>query len=332
MAKRYSVITYNINNYEVVHEVECPDPEAEYIMVTDTPSLCSETWNVVVDKSLDGMSLFDKCYAIRFNCFKYCKTDICVRIDGSVGLKQSLKPLIDIFEQGGYDLCLMPHPHRDNFVDEYDAWINQRGYNKAQAERCLDYMRSKGYNTSYKGLFQCGFIIQRRCEVTDKINQMVFDMLKELGTNGIIERNDQIPFSFIVNKYFSNLKVLPISSQIFSSPYLQLYIHGSNDFNLNHMPDMTKRDVHYMFNKKVECLYLLSPMGDVVTNFDRRNMACREYELLYKIRNLQNATNTEILDTLNRKARKHLRVIRMLIAISILLIVSLLIIIIVFNL
>ena len=34
-------------------------PNAEYILVTDDPKLESKTWNVIYDKSLDGLSTFD---------------------------------------------------------------------------------------------------------------------------------------------------------------------------------------------------------------------------------------------------------------------------------
>lgn len=325
MKKRYSVLTYIINNYEIVREVRQADPEAEYILVTDDQHLTSTTWQVIYDEELEGLSVFDKCYAIRFNCFKYCTTEICVRIDASIGLKLSLKPLIDIFEEGGYDVCLMPHPHRDNFLDEYTAWIEQRGYDRLQAERCLKYMQEKGYDFKYKGLFQCGFAIQRHCEVTDKIDKMVFSMLKELGVNGVIERNDQIPFSFVVNKNFSDLKVLPISSQILSSPYMQLYFHGKKEYTLDHLPDITKKDIHYMFNRQVECMYMLLPMTEENNQYSIK----REYELLKEIRNLQNLVNlkSSICKVLTYKSHKHLRVIRTLIVLSVILTISLVVII-----
>ena len=309
--KRYSVLTYIINDYEKPREVLQSDPEAEYVLVTDDKNLTSNTWNIIYDADLEGLSVFDKCYAIRFNCFKYCNTDICVRIDGSIELKLSLKPLLDVFEEGKYDACLMPHPLRDNFRAEYSAWIKQRGYDRAQAERCMKYMSEKGYNFNYKGLFQCGFAIQRRGIITEKIDQMSLSILKELGHNGVIERLDQIPVSFVINKFFSHLNVLPISSQIFSSPYMQLYLHKSDIFNLNHMPNITKRDYHYMFNKKVECLYMFPAMIES----EKEHIINREYELLRRIRSLQNAVNAKTFERLNlleSKTQKHLLVIRVL--------------------
>ena len=61
MKKRYTVLTYIINRYEVVHEILEKDPEAEYLLITDDASLTSDTWTVVYDPDLEGLSTFDKC-------------------------------------------------------------------------------------------------------------------------------------------------------------------------------------------------------------------------------------------------------------------------------
>ena len=311
--KRYSVLTYIINNYEQVHEIEQCDPEAEYILVTDDKSLVSQTWQVVYDADLEGMSVFDKCYAIRFNCFKYCHTDICIRIDGSIGVRQSLKPLVDVFERGGYDACLMPHPLRDNFEDEYAIWVEQRGYDASQAKRCLDYMQREGYDFHYKGLFQCCFSIQRRGEITDEIDRMSLHVLKELGKDGEIERLDQVPVSFIINSRFQKIKILPVSCQILRSPYLQWYWHNSEEYNLNCLPDMTKKDIRYMFNRPVECMYLLPE------TIERKNMIKREGELLRKIYELQEGKKQleSKIQYECDKNRKHMRVMRLLMWVSV---------------
>ena len=109
--KRYTVLCYIMNNYENVHEVEESDQEAEYVMVVDDPSISSKTWKVIYDKELASMpSIFDRCYNVRFNLFKYANTPICIYLDANVQIHKSLKPLVDVFESGKYDMCMMPHP------------------------------------------------------------------------------------------------------------------------------------------------------------------------------------------------------------------------------
>lgn len=75
-------------------------PNAEYIFVTDDPKLESKTWNVIYDKSLDGLSTFDKCYAIRFNIFKYATADICIYLDANIQVNKPLSVLIDKMDNG----------------------------------------------------------------------------------------------------------------------------------------------------------------------------------------------------------------------------------------
>lgn len=256
MKYRYTVLTYNIDHYEMLHEVMEKDPEAEYIYVTDDPELKSETWTVVYDNCLEELSVFDKCYAIRFNPFKYCHSDICLRIDGSISIIKSLKPLIDIFENGNFDMALMPHSWRDNLIEEYQIWVNGRGYDARQAEHCINDMRERGYDFRYRGLFQLCFSIQRNDETTRELNSRTLKYLKELGHDGTIERLDQIPFSYIMNTYYSDKKVMAVSEQIIRSPFMQWYYHNSNTPNVQTTYDLSKKDVKYMFNKEVECLYL----------------------------------------------------------------------------
>jgi len=60
-----------------------------------------------------------------------------------------------------------------------------------------------------------------------------------------------------MNRYFSNLKVLPVSEQIVRSYALTWYWHKSNQKNLNWFMTPGKPDIKWMFNKQVECAQLL---------------------------------------------------------------------------
>ena len=227
--KRYTVLTYIFNGYENVHEIKEKDPKAEYILVTDDKKLKSRTWKVVHDESLEGLSPFDKCYEVRFHPFRYANSDIVVRIDGSVEVKKSFKPIIDKFEEGGYDRCLMIHPRRNTMKPEYDVWIEHRNYPKEQAEKCLAFMKGVGYDLKSKGLYQGCFEVLRRNHANDALNDLTFATLKYLGDEEKIERLDQTITSFWANHLFSDkLKVMPVSEYLVtSSPFMQWYVHKS---------------------------------------------------------------------------------------------------------
>ena len=185
---RYTVLTYIFNGYERVHEVKEKDPDADYVLVTDNPHMTSETWRVIYDP-MPRYSAFAKCYTVRFHPFNYADTPIIVRIDGSIGINKSLKPIVDEFERGKFDRCLMIHPHRNTLPSEYDVWVNR---------------------------------------VNNEINDLTFGLLCLMGT-GSIERVDQTITSAVINRFFSGLKVLPVSEDIITDGKLmQWYFHNSD--------------------------------------------------------------------------------------------------------
>lgn len=257
MNKKYTVLCYIINGYERVHEVLESDPECEYILVTDDPNLKSRTWNVVYDESLLGMSVFDRCYSIRFNIFKYATTDICIYIDANIEVKRPLRTLIEKMDERPYDMCMMPHPLNSTFIPEYTNWIKWRGYPVEKARKFLDVIQKAGYNLEYRSLFQGCFKIVRRGKINSDFERMTLAMLKYLGTDTEIERLDQTVYSYILNLYFSDLKILPVSEQIIRSDYMTWYWHNSDKKNLNFFMTPGKPDYKYVFNRQVECLQLL---------------------------------------------------------------------------
>ena len=110
------------------------------------------------------------------------------------------------------------------------------------------------YNPLYKGLYQGTCRIVKNTELNHKIDHMTLMFLQKLGTNGIIERLDQTIYSFIVNNFFSNIKVFPFSQQVFQSKYMTWMYHNTST------PIPFSRDNYmnagYVFGK-LSNLYLL---------------------------------------------------------------------------
>ena len=151
--KKYSILTYIIGDYEFPREIIEKDPDAEYILVTDNPKIKSDTWTVVqLDEQYKNLSTFDKCYEIRFNPFKYVTTDLVIRMDGNIQIKKPLRPIINAFIKGHYDLALMPHPLNSTFTEEYNLWINARNYPTEQRDKFFKLLADSNYDLSYKSL------------------------------------------------------------------------------------------------------------------------------------------------------------------------------------
>ena len=229
---KYSVLTYNVGGYEVLHEVEFIDEDVEYVYVTDDRSITSSTWNVVYVENEHPEDNFDLCYQIRFNPFDYVHSDIVIRIDGSMVITGSLNRLVDEFNRKPYDLMLEVHPTRSTMYDEYVVWCQVRNYQIEQANKCLSFMAAmEGYDVKkYHGLYQYNFMIQRKNKINMDLNRMTLALCKYLAPEGKqIERLDQTIGSFVINKYFNHMKILPVSQKVCTSgTYFKWCSHGTN--------------------------------------------------------------------------------------------------------
>ena len=243
------MLSYIFNGYERLHEVNDPDPNADYVMVTDDPTMTSKTWRIVIDPELEGLSTFDKCYRVRFRPFRYTKEKIVVRIDGSLQVCHPFTPIIEEFEREQADICLMIHPERNNIEKEYDVWVRARNYPRRQADKCINYMRQQGYDFNYRGLYEGAFTIHRRNRFNLRLCREVLDLHLALGTGGKIERLDQTLTSFILNtRYADRCKVMAVSRRIIhTGEFLQMYYHNS----YNKMPLVVPLIEPYVFNKVV---------------------------------------------------------------------------------
>ena len=258
--KKYSILTYIIGDYEFPREIIEKDPDAEYILVTDNPKIKSDTWTVVqLDEQYKNLSTFDKCYEIRFNPFKYVTTDLVIRMDGNIQIKKPLRPIINAFIKGHYDLALMPHPLNSTFTEEYNLWINARNYPTEQRDKFFKLLADSNYDLSYKSLIQMTFSIHKNDKLNKDLLQMTYMFLKYLGTENEIYRLDQTVFSYVLNYYFKHAKILPLSEQILhDNSLMQWYWHNSNNPNNNCFYDTTLKtpDIKYLFNKPVTCAYV----------------------------------------------------------------------------
>lgn len=232
--KKYSVFTFIFNNYEPVREVLNPDPDVEYILVTDDIDLRSDTWTVIFDESLLGLSPLQKNWMVKYHPWKYLSTDLCIRIDGSIQVKESLDNLVDLFNNSkGYDIGLLLHPYRNNFMEEYYAWEMFRGQSPRISWNFYNWIRTTGYDLNLKGLFQTNFCIQRRTPLGILINDTTYNLITTLNPPefiqmyGEIDRNDQCYFAYIMNTMAANAKILPFNTWIINSPFLQQYHHGN---------------------------------------------------------------------------------------------------------
>ena len=225
---KYSVLTYVFGEYELIHEITNKQVDVEYVLVTDNEEIKSSTWKVVYWKGKESDNAFDKVCYVRYHPFEFVNSDICVKIDGSIIVKNGdFSKIIDAFQD--HEMCLMIHPVRSIIAYEYGVWVKFKNYPMRQADYVYSILMNMGHSETYKGLYQLCFSIQRKDEITESINNITYSLVKLVGGEHC-ERLDQTIFSFVLNKYFSYIKVMPVSEDLITnSKYMQWCIHGTND-------------------------------------------------------------------------------------------------------
>ena len=226
---KYSVVTYIFGDYELVHEIGCDlEDDVEYLLITDNKKLKSKTWKIVYDEELEGKNVFDKVFSVRYNLFKYCHSDICFRIDGSIEIKKSLTPIIDDFIAGGYDIGISAHIYRDKVTDELFTWHLYREYPISNVRKQVSFLKTINFDPSRKGLVQLNFAINKRGKITDDIDRMMYAIMKYLGDENGPDRLDQTIFSVVMDKFFPNITCKVYSELLLHGEYMAWHFHGEN--------------------------------------------------------------------------------------------------------
>lgn len=257
MKYRATFLTFLFGDYEKMHEVAVKTPNCDYVLVTDNKDLKSNTWNIKYVDNPHPEDNFYMCWEVRYNPFKYIDTDIVIRIDGSMECSGDFTKVLDYFEEGGYDTAVCIHPTRNNIYEERCAWVQHRGYPIEQANKVLTFMAMlEGYDVKApNGLIQLNFAIQRNTKIINTSNQFTRALLTYLAPEDKLEeRLDQDIYTFVLNKYFRNMKVLPLSQDIaISGVYFNWYAHNSDN-------KMNKGDSiycqPYLFGEPINTVYL----------------------------------------------------------------------------
>ncbi|MBO7124742.1 MAG: hypothetical protein J6V74_02725, partial [Bacteroidales bacterium] len=143
------------------------------------------------------------------------------------------------------------------------------------------------------------------------IDTITFSYLKELGTDKEIERLDQIPFSYIMNTKFSHLKIFPINENILWSLYLQWCLHGTETACLPKIMTFDPEYPFFLFDRPVTCFSFDS--------IQEKNAFQEREKLLQKFYLERWKQNDALICRLCEKNEKHLKQVRILIFVSILL-------------
>lgn len=245
----YSVLQYNLGNYEPFREPDCNIPSnCEYVYVTDNSSLKSSKMKIVhFNRSNDVIA---DCSYVRYHPFEFVSNDVVFYIDACKQMIRPIDPIIEKFSESGCDLALNIHEFRYNFLEELALWIRIRGVKKESIKRMIELMALLGYDFNYKGMIQTTSKIERKNLLTSKIDEIVYNTSFLLADEAGFPRVEQVLYSFVLNKYFSDkIKVLPYSSRLHNSKYFRNYTHGANNVFSPSTVGVPYLDSGYLFDE-----------------------------------------------------------------------------------
>lgn len=227
MDKKYSVVTFIFGkDYEILREPIIPDPDAEYICITDNPNLKSKNWKIIVDDqgikedNYEGNNTtLRRVFKAKYHWMDYCSTDNCFRVDGSIEIVGSLKPLLT---QISGDILFCVHPDRKNGKKEYDAWIILRGLDPIYREFYLD--ETSDDIESNMQLIECTFIFSRKTEDTLKFWNEFYDFY--INSEKFTDRLDQVWLSYFLYNYKKYIHITWCTRNIYMLNYFKLCMHN----------------------------------------------------------------------------------------------------------
>lgn len=259
--KLYSVVTYLFGNYDILRDPDEIDPSAEYICITDRTDLKSDVWEF---KNLIGWDLskyndWQKTLIARYTALNYINTGICIKIDASVHIKKSLSFIPDIIDSANnIESYYLIHPWRDNYLKEYDEWINYRNLDHNQKDTFIKYCTEHNYDYNSKGMLMTTIMIQLNNERNKYVDSYVLNELMNIDNFNV--RVDQTYFSIIfANMFAQYIPIKFLSMQVLESEYLEYYYHNKNyTHDGEYKFDKDVIDFKYYAGNKWPCKYFIN--------------------------------------------------------------------------
>jgi len=258
--KSYSVVTYLFGDYDILRDPDEIDENAEYICLTDRDDLESDIWEF---KKLDFPNLekynsWQKTLIARYTALNYINTDTCIKIDASVHIKKSLSKLIYKFKAiKEQQFGILIHPWRDDYLEEYDEWINTRNLDPLQKEQFIKYCKDHNYDINKKGMIMTTIMLYKNDEYSKNCDNYI---LNELINNYDFNiRVDQTYFSIIfINNFLTNDKCyVYLSMQVLDSDYFEYFYHGQNyTHSGEYKYDLSKFDYGNLYGIEFQLHYL----------------------------------------------------------------------------
>lgn len=225
MKPKYTVLSFNFGDYDIIREPKVTDPEAEYIFVTDKPAK-SQHWKVIVDDKLANRNPIYSSYYVRYHPFEYASTDTVITVDASVQINDSLAPIVKEFLPHEYAVILTNYRTDEDKLTQWTVHLPRMS--KEDADRVTAFVK-KFNQTNWKGSIGRAFMAQRNTPTVNRFNRHVWRYLLALGQYGIPNRQDEIVAHKLLSQYIGKLDLFLVSIQLIQSTYMTYCAHKSQN-------------------------------------------------------------------------------------------------------
>jgi len=218
----YSILTVNTNHYEKIHEVQNPNPNVEYVCVTDDETLTSKTWKLIYKKDIWFLD-------VKHNVFDYVSTDVCLWLDGSYQITDDpTEEFVMPFIKSDKEMMISLHNWRTNVFDELCQWWIGRNV-QTKNVKALCSILCKNDMSGKDILFQTSCYLVKKTESVIKLYNTIREVEKVCSIDGPY-RDDQVITSMCIAKLFPNWNKLVLMDfgHISNNKYFHMCAHGSD--------------------------------------------------------------------------------------------------------
>lgn len=300
--KKYAIVTFLFNHYDLLREPLVVDGNADYYCLTDDKELVSNNWKCVYipEFDTDRLSGIQKTYMCKYSFYKYIPNNYnyYFTIDASIEVADKLSPIIKYADDNEFDIGLSMHPTRIKWGDEYSEWENTRNLNHEYVETFYKYARELGFDPEAEnGLIECTVKIYKNNSAVINFIDDVYETLKNVVN--FKDSNEQCYFTCIYNKHMNNMKTFFFTRQLYSnSRYFNSYYHNTNNKWVNDVD--IEDNTNMLFGKKVD-LVKFAPKNDNISIFIgtqktfEPKVTNNSYKIIVGNHEIENNSNLELI-------------------------------------
>ena len=217
---KYSIYTWVFDN--ILPTVSDIDPNAEYIVITDNKDLCNNSkqhiWNIIYEESLKTMDEYEKILYCISHPFKYCNNDIVIKFDSKIQFEKHPTFILQHYIYKHNNISFIANSKYNNINEYYKNLYNSENTDKNNIINELTKLKQLNVDLNAH-LYKHNFIIQSKNKDNENLNNLVYAL-------GLYLKDFNIPidilFSYIVNKFFNDLRILILKEDILDSPYFKI--------------------------------------------------------------------------------------------------------------